>query len=250
VLPKSCTNLPTSGGTCGSRPNPLLASAIAGAEDHVRGQADIFYPDHVTIRYLDKARAQLLDALDAKGMCGVFDFGDGTGNEMYVRSADGETSEVYAVISSSGQLRVGYQHSCAPPEPPPAPPPPYPTEDPQCKLPPSGATFCLGKNFESAYSADVRSSLVSLTTERPELFDLKDTLDCDLCYGLKDTKGYIDAMIAKMHAKGYCAMEHEELAVKLDDSVSENFDIVRSPGNLPNQYSLFAYKGRCHNAGF
>jgi hypothetical protein len=38
--------------------------------------------------------------------------------------------------------------------------------------------------------------------------------------------------------------------VKKDNGLSENFDIVRSPGDRPDQYSLFAYKGRCHNATF
>jgi hypothetical protein len=230
----------------------LRKPARSPARDRARpgNQSDIFYPNGVTIRYLDKAREQLIHALDARGMCGIFDWGDGTGNELYVRSADGDLSEVYGAISSSGQFRVGYLHSCGPPEPFPAPRPAYPQLDPECKLTPSSGTFCLGRNFDSAYSGDVRSALVSLTTERPELFDLTDTLECDLCYGLKDPKAYIAAMIDKMHAKGYCAMEDEELSVKTDDSVSENFDIVRSPGDRPNQYSLFAYKGRCHNAGF
>jgi hypothetical protein len=247
----SCANLPTTSGACGSRPDPQLATAIAQAEDFVKNQTDIFYPDGVTVRYLDKARAQLLYALDTKGICGIFDFGDGTGNEMWVRSADGNLSEVYAVISSSGQLRVGYQHSCGPPEPPPpVSKPTYPQIDAACRLPPSGATFCLGQNVPSDYSDDVRASLVSLTTERPDLFDLTDHLLCDLCYRLMDPKAYIAAMIDKMHAKGYCAMEDEELAVKKDDSVGENFNIVRAPGDNPHQYSLFSYKGRCHNASF
>jgi hypothetical protein len=249
--PKSCANPPVGGGSCGTRPSGLLKPLLAQAIDDVRAQKDIFYPDGTTIRYLDKARSALLAALDARGLCGVFDFGDGAGFELYVRSADGATSEVYGAISTSGQLRTeGYQHSCSPPEPYPPSNPGWNQQDSECKLPASGATFCLGSNFASDYSEDVRSSLVALTTERPELFDLTDTLDCTLCYRLMDPIAYTKAMVDKLHAKGYCAVEHEELSVKKDDSLSENYDIVRSPGNLPYQYSLFAYKGRCHDASF
>jgi hypothetical protein len=249
--PKSCASPPVGGGSCGTRPTGLLKPLLAQAIDEVRAQKDIFYPDGATIRYLDKARSALLEALDTRGLCGVFDFGDGAGFELYIRSADGATSEVYGVISTSGQLRTeGYQHSCSPPEPYPPSTPRWSQQDPECKLPASGATYCLGNNFAPDFSEDVRSSLVALTTERPELFDLTDSLDCTLCYRLMDPIAYTKAMVDKLHARGYCAMEHEELSVKKDDSLSENYDIVRSPGNLPYSYSLFAYKGRCHDASF
>jgi hypothetical protein len=229
----------------------LLKNVLVQAIDDVRAEKGLFYPDGATIRYLDRARDKLIAALDSRGVCGVFDMGDGAGFEMYLRSADKQTSEVYGVISTSGQLRTGgYQHSCSPPDGFPQSNPGWTQEDPQCSLPASGATYCLGQGFESDYSQDVRSSIVALTTERPELFDLRDRLNCDLCYRLFDTPAYIRALVDKMHAKGYCAMEHEELAVKKDDSFSENFDVVRTPGDNPNQYSLFAYKGRCHDASF
>src|SRR5262249_37715900 len=82
-VPASCANPPVGGGTCGSRPNPILKSTLVEALDEVRAEKDIFYPDGATIRYLDRARAKLVAALDARGVCGVFDFGDGSGFEIY-----------------------------------------------------------------------------------------------------------------------------------------------------------------------
>ncbi len=248
--PKSCGGPAPTGGPCGSRPDPQLATVLAQAFDEVRGHSDIFYPDGVTIRYLDKARAQLIAALDARGICGIFDYGNQTGDEIYIRTADARISEAYDVLSGTGQLRVGYQNSCEPAGSPPDPLPSYGQEDPQCTLAPSRDSFCLGRNFESEYEGDVRSSLVALFTERPELFDMKDSLNSELSYRLLDPKAYTSAMVGKMHAKGYCAMEDEELLVKRDNSMSENFDIVRSPGDREGQYSLFSYKGRCHNSTF
>ncbi len=250
VAPRSCGGPAPSGGQCGSRPDPQLSNVLAQAFDEVRAQRDIFYPDGVTIRHLDKFRAATVAALDARGICGIFDFGNRIGDNLYIRTADGRISEGYDVISGTGLIRLGYANSCEPAGPFPPTDPGYANHDPACKLPPSGDTFCLGRSFDSEYRDDVRGAIVALTTERPELFDLGDTLNSELSYRLHDPKAYTDAVVAKLRAKGYCAIEDEELLVKRDNSLSENFDIVRTPGDRPHQYSLFSYKGRCHNATF
>ena len=108
----------------------------------------------------------------------------------------------------------------------------------------------MGRSFDSEYHDDVRGAIVAVVAERPELFDTGDALNSDLSYRLFDPKAYTDAVVAKLRVKGYCAIEDEELLVKKDNSLSENFDIVRSPGDRPYQYSLFSYKGRCHNSTF
>ena len=249
--PKSCgTGAPTGGTSCGYRPDPQLATVLTQSLDEVRSQKDIFYPDRQTIRYIDKFRAALVTALDNRGICGIFDFGNGIADNIYLRTADGRISEGYDVISGDGRGRVGYQNSCEPAGPGPDPKPTYPSIDGSCGLSGSANSFCVGQNFESAYAGDVRAALVELIAERPELFDTKDALNADLSYRLTDTKAYVAAMVAKVRGKGYCAMEEEELSVKKDNSMSENFDIVRTPGDRPDQYSLFVYKGRCHNAAF
>jgi hypothetical protein len=106
-----------------------------------------------------------------------------------------------------------------------------------------------GPSFETDYGGDVRV-IQGLTTERPELFDLTDALARDLSYRLRDPPAYIEAVIAKLRQSGYCAIEDGELPVKRENSVNENFDIVRTPADRPGQSSLFAYKGKCHNATF
>lgn len=255
VVPSSCSGPPPTGslGNCGVRRDPQLHSELRSVIDGVKAQRDIFYADGVTIRYLDRYRKAVVEGLDARGLCGVWDYGDGAsglGDTIYVRTADNRLSEAYDVISGSGQARIGYQNSCEPASAQPALEPRYPNRDQSCSLPPSGTTFCVGSGFESEYGADVRAAIVALTTERPELFDLQDALPSELSYGLRDPHAYIAGVIEKLRQKGYCAREEEELAVKRDNSVSENFDIVRTPAGRPNQYSLFAYKGKCHNALF
>ncbi len=249
---RSCaTGVPTGSGACGYRPDPQLSHDLAAVFDHVKGQKDLFYPDGKTIRYMDRFRAAVIEGLDARGLCGVWDYGNRIADNLYIRTADGRISEGYDAISGTGQPWQGYHGSCEPAGPQPDPPPQSgPSQDPTCKLSRSTETFCLTAAWGTDYSSDVRSAITSVIAEKPELFDLKDTLNSELSYKLNDTKAYVDAVVGKLRAKGYCAIEDEELAVKLDNSVSENYDIVRSPGDRPSQYSLFAPKGRCHNATF
>jgi hypothetical protein len=243
---------PAGAGHCGTRPDPLLISQMEQTLDQVRGQADIFYPNGVTIRYIDKYRKAVIEGLDARGLCGVFDYGDngsGLGDVLYVRTTDNRLSEAYDVVSGSGQARAGYENSCEPASTQPPGVPHYPVLDPKCSLPPSGATFCIGASFETEYGDDVRAAIKAVMVEQPQLFDFKDALESELSFRLIDPATYIAAVEAKLQAKGYCAYEDEELAVKKDDSMNENFDIVRSPAG-DAQYSLYVYKGKCHNSLF
>lgn len=252
---QACAGAPATGSpkVCWRRPDPQLLSQLGQVLDGVRAQKDIFYPNGVTIRYLARFRQAVIDGLDARGLCGIFDYGDnaaGPGDELYVRTADNRLSEAYDVITGSGQSWTGYQNSCEPASQQPAFQPNVANKDPGCSLPPSRETFCLDRAFDSEYFDDVRSSIVAVTTEQPELFDLSDRLNSELSYRLLNPPAYIAAVVAKLRTKGYCAVEDGELSVKKDDTVNENFDIVRSPGNNPYQYSLFSYKGRCHNSLF
>jgi hypothetical protein len=252
TLGRSCAGPPPVGriGNCARRTNPQLKSELGAALDHVRGIRDIYYPDGVTIRDLGRFRKEVVNALDSAGVCAIFDYGNRVGDELYVRSSDNRVSEAYDVLTGNGQAWIGYQNTCEPAIEGPPLDPAYPNRDPQCRLPPSADSFCLGHEFESEYGADVRQVIQGLVADRPELFDKDDALLAEMSYRLKDPPAYIAAVLEKLRQRGYCAIEDEELIVKKDDVMSENFDIVRTPGDRPGQYSLFAYKGRCHAATF
>jgi hypothetical protein len=155
------------------------------------------------------------------------------------------------MVSSQGKVRfAGYMSTCEPAIPfPEHYVPSYPVQDPQCPLPPSGYTFCLDRSAPSVYSDDVRAAIVEVQQQRPDLFDFTDCLG-DLSCRLTDAVSYVDKVVEAMRKRGYCAIEHEELAVKKDNSFNENFDIVRTPPSRPGQYSQFVYKGKCEDALF
>jgi len=210
---------------------------------------EVFYEDGRTIRYVDRFREVVLSSLDAQGVCGVFDFGNGMGDEIYLRSPDGTISEVWDAVASSGTPRLGYLTTCEPPLSFPEPPPTLPDLDPTCSLPPSQATFCLDSSFQSLYYGVVHGAIEEVAAERPELFNFDDTEGGELSWALTDEEAYVAAVVEKLHEAGYCVLAGEELAVKADNSVNENFDIVRNPPG-GGAYSRISYRGKCHNALF
>src|SRR5262245_14394715 len=108
VTPRSCGGPAPSGGICGIRPDPQLRTLLSQAEDEVRNQKDLFYPDGITIRYLTRYRAAILAALDSRGICGMWDYGNGIGDNLYLRTADGRISEGYDAITGRGQPGLVY----------------------------------------------------------------------------------------------------------------------------------------------
>jgi hypothetical protein len=238
---------------CAYRPDGQLRKQVELMFEEVRNQKDLFYPNSPHVRYMDKMRAAVLASLDRQGICAIWDYGDGAsgiGDIIYVRTSDNRVNEAYDIISGNGQLRIGYQNTCEPASIQPAFQANIPVRDPSCTMPASFTTYCLGREIESLYEVDVRNAVLEVIQQRPELFDLKDTLNSELSFRLYDPHAYVAAVIARVRAKGYCAYEDGELAVKKENTMSEQFDIVRTPGDREYQYSLFQYKGRCHNAIF
>ena len=252
VLPQSCEGAAPTGNPngCRERSTPVLREQFQAALDRAAARGtEIFYEDGRTIRYLDRFREEVLSGLDDQGICGMFDFGNIMGDEIYLLSADGTISEVWDAITGSGNPRSGYLTTCEPALPFPDPPPSYANSDPTCPLPPSRATFCLDRSFDSLYFNQVRDAIAKVTEEKPHLFDFDDQESGELSYALTDPEEYVSSVVENLRQAGFCAIPGEELAVKLDNSVNENFDILRHPPN-GKAYSWVSYRGRCHNALF
>lgn len=256
-LPSACSGPLPSGDPrgCGQRPRSFFQTQVQTVVDSVRSKGSlILYDDLATIRNLDEFRKEVNKGFNDLGICVLWDYGDdgtGYGDEVNLYSRQDNLTEIWQMISSRGQVRsAGYMSTCEPAIPFPAHyVPDYPVQDPQCSLPPSGYTFCLGQSADSLYSGDVRATILQVQKDRPQLFDFTDCLG-ELSCRLTDPQSYIQAVIDGLRKKGYCAIEVEELAVKRDNSFNENFDIVRTPEGRAGQYSLFVYKGKCQNALF
>jgi hypothetical protein len=247
-----------------------LAEPLQGAVDAARA-AGVMYPD-VPNRIYDLARFRsiVVDTLAAQGICGAWDYGNVTGDEIYVRSEDGCVIEQYDLISGDGGVRNANKGSNPWQDgwgvPVPAPEPQWPKEgDLSCSLPSERSTFCFSiKLTPGQFGRDLYKLFTEVLAENPQLFDKTDfvpgqpTTNPDelrfAAWRILDHDAYLAAIEKKLRGRGYCAFVEggDTLKVKsiaMGNIFHEEIDIVQNPAG-GGSYIGFAIKDRCHQAGF
>jgi hypothetical protein len=258
---------------CGTREvrSQELAPALQAGVDAAAMTTGVMYPDVPNRIYdLPQFRAKVIDTLTAAGLCGAWDYGNESGNEIYVRSADGCAIEQYGLIGSDGGARRPAKSSNVWSSgwgvPVPDPKPQFPRDgDLTCPLPGDRATFCFSiRNSPGAFGPDVYKLMSEVLNENPTLFDSHDFLpgradfQPDLlrlpAWRIKDQAAYIRAVETKLRGRGYCAYVESGDILKLKSLANgnlfhEEIDIVQDPPD-GGAYVSFAIKDRCHDAGF
>lgn len=186
------------------------------------------------------------DALDRQGLCAVFD-----GEEISVRDGGGY-NENYDIITAEGFSWVNYIVTCNPALPIPALPPAPPARDPDCRnLPPSAFTFCARDS--SAYDGDVFDAQDIVIAEdraraAPQVFNFDRRFNSSTTYGylIVNEPLYISQMLAKLKAKGLCAIyDGDEFVVKRNNVFSEHLDMIRA-----DMFAIRNHVSTCRDAAF
>jgi hypothetical protein len=247
-----------------------MAEPLQSAVDVAIGTSGTMYPGENRIYDLDQFRSRTLLHLTAVGLCGVWDYGNELGDEIFLRSADGCVTEQYDLITGEGGVRNAnkgsnsWQEGFSVPVPPPKPA--FSKEgDLQCSLPGDRSTFCFSiKRTPGEFGPDIYQLLVQVMNENPALFDKNDYapgqgdfIPAELrvaAWRILDQNAYIAAVEAKLRANGYCAYidNGDILKVKrvaLGNIFHEEIDVVQDPAS-GGAYVSFVMKDRCHNAGF
>lgn len=219
---------------------------------------------------LDLFRARVVDHLTAAGICGAWDYGNETGDEIFVRSADGCVTEQYDLITGEGGVRVPNKASNAWQEgwevPVPEPKPQFPREgDLTCSLPGDRSTFCFGiRGTEGEFGGQIYQLMVEVLNENPQLFDKTDFAPGQgdfipdqlrlAAWRILDQDSYITAVERKLRSGGFCAyIEKGDILkakkVAKGNIFHEEMDVVQNPPT-GGSYVSFVMKDRCHNAGF
>ena len=255
---------------CANRPQIAqeLAAPLQAGYDAATATPGVMYPGQNRLYDIMKFRGKVIDTLSQQNICGAFDYGDPAATEIFVRSADGCHVEQYAAIGSDGGVRPAskrtYKWSGDFSTPVPDPKPEYAKDgDLSCSLPGDRATYCFSiKNSPGEYGQDIYRLLAQVMEENPQLFDSNyylpgaaqgnpDQLKLPGWF-IKDLPGYIRAVEEKIRANGYCGYVAEILRVKSvakGNVFHEEFDIIQNPPDGGN-FTLFAVKDRCHDAGF
>jgi len=255
-LPRSCQGLPAGTGSPSG-----CAKGQAEFFNDVRGAQDAalasFYRDPDTGQTIPVADGtkllvpsaylkSIVDALDAKGICAVYD-----GEEMNVRNGTGY-NENYDLITSDGHGWVNYAVTCSPALPLPSiQPPPTVKRDPDCPLAASRALFCF--RDEAQYDGDVYGALDDLIAEdralaQPQIFDFSAPVGgADYTWRIINDSLYVSGMLRKLKARGFCAAyDGDEFNVKRGtNTFSENYDLTKAEG-----WSIRVYNATCREADF
>jgi len=247
-----------------------LAEPLQGAVDAARA-AGVMYPD-VPNRIYDLARFRsiVVDTLAGQGICGAWDYGNVTGDEIYVRSEDGCVTEQYDLITGDGGVRNANKASNPWQEgwgvPVPDPKPQWPKDgDLSCSLPSERSTFCFSiKLTPGAFGRDTYQLLTEVLDENPQFVDKSDFVPGQslanpdelrlAAWRIVNPDAYLAAVEKKLRGRGYCAfVERGDIlkvkSVAMGNMFHEEYDIVQNPAG-GGSYVGFAIKDRCHQAGF
>jgi hypothetical protein len=162
--------------------------------------------------------------MDSMGLCAGWD-----GEELAVKNSD-TFNDQYDLLTANNTVRSGtgsYRTTCYPAA--------FPLEGRQasptagCSLPPSVSLTCgreVGK-----FVADVDAAIDTVLKQKPELFDFNDRAAGTQNPKILDRMGYVNAVIALLSPKGYCARwDGVELQVKNTSDFNEQYAIILSDG--------------------
>jgi hypothetical protein len=172
--------------------------------------------------------------LEAKGFCVNWD-----GEEIQIKNSNG-FSEQYHTLTSSQQVRRGdasYRATCYPAAfftTAPVPPPPRG----DCRIPSSVSLSCNRETQK--YLGVVQDAIAQLRRERSDIFRGDYVLDNDAYYA---------GVVRILRGKVTCAIfDGEEIAVKNDNTMSEQYHILFSWGQIRNDE--YSYRASCYPATF
>jgi hypothetical protein len=231
--PHEVTNCP--------RENPTFLSQVNEAINRLQQQQpEIFNGDQV----LSNGRyyVGLIENLGAQGICADFD-----GEELQATNSSG-FSDQYHVLTSKNMVHRGessYRATCYPA----ALPVPAPALAPTagCSLAPSREKSCGREN--AIHLGEVEQAIAKAIQEHPEFFDTADVQGGTDWVKVRNDNGYINAVVENLTKAGGCArFDGEELAVKRENRVSEQYDIHTSQGYI--RRGAGSYRTSCYPAAF
>jgi hypothetical protein len=258
---------------CSQRPTRPQehADALQEAVDAANRTPGVMYADNPNRVYdLERWRSIVVAQLTAKSMCAAWDYGNVTGDEIFVRSEDGCVAEQYDLLTGEGGVRPVGKSSNAWQEgfgvPVPGPRPNWSKEgDTACSLPGARGTFCFSiRNTSGEFGRDVYNLVAQVHAEFPSLIDKNDTLPGQgttnpdelrfAAMRIVNLDGYIAQVEAKLRASGFCAFIEKGDILKVKkvsngNLFHEEIDAVQNPAS-GGAYVGFVVKDRCHTAGF
>jgi hypothetical protein len=222
----------TAPSACDRDGNPVFLDQVDAAVAQVQQQRPELFEGQYVVSP-GRFYLAVIANLQAQGFCAGFD-----GEEIQVKNVNAY-SEQYHLLTSGQIVRRGavtWRATCRPAAFP-APTAPLGQRG-DCSLPSSREVACAHET--PRYLGVVQDAIAQLQRERPTLFDGDDVRNWDQ---------YYDGLVAILRTKMTCAIfDGEEIAVKNENSVSEQYHVLYSWGQIRKNDS--AYRVSCYPAAF
>jgi hypothetical protein len=230
---RGCNLPPVSGASGCSREEPrFLVQVDAAVSKLQRTRPDIFEGTYV--RSPGQFYLGVIANLEADGFCAAFD-----GEEIQVKDSQ-DYSEQYHLMTSGRYVRWGdvtYRATCRPAAFPKAEAPLPPRGD--CSLPSSRSIACARETPK--YLGHIQAAIDQLRREQPGLFRGDYVLNPDQYYA-----GLVKIL---KDGKMKCAIfDGEEIAVKNDNNMSEQYHVMYSWGQIRSDE--YSYRASCYPAAY
>jgi hypothetical protein len=224
-----------------SRQSPTFLSEVDQAINRLQSQQpEIFNGEQVLS--VGRYYVGLIDQLEAQGVCADFD-----GEELQATNSS-RFSDQYHVLTSKNTVRRGessYRATCSPAALPIPAPPLAPT--PGCSLPPSKEKACSRE--AARFLPQVEAAIAKAVQEHPDYFELGDIQPGTDWYKVRNDDAYFNAVVDNLRQAGVCARyDGEELAAKIDNRSSEQYDIHTGQGYIRRGDG--SYRTSCYPAAF
>ena len=127
------------------------------------------------------------------------------------------------------------------------PPPPPPAAAVGCGAGPGTYNDNCAR-LSPAFLGDVDAAIDRVVARRPDLFNLDDARGPG-GYFVRDSDAYYHEVLVELRQAGFCAVaDHGEVAVKVDNTLNDQFHIMISTGYIRRGEA--SYRGTCRPAWF
>ncbi len=211
----------------------------------MRDHPDNFYVgDGIRTRSIAQMYVAVVQNLEAQGFCVYVNPGD----EVQVKNSN-DFDDAFNIVTSMGVMRrpALYRGTCTPASFP-LDNTALPTTSPDCSIAPSRSIFC--ERNQATYLDQVDAAINQIVATRPDLVDPTTVAPgTQNSFAVTDTTGFKNAVLAVLKGMGFCYhIDNEEIQIKKDDRLSEQFNIVTSVGFIRRGDG--SYRSSCYPPAF
>lgn len=224
---------------------PTFQNEVDNAIRTLQAEQPALFDQNQVVQAVGAYYVGLIQILDRQGLCAYYD-----GEELGV-SNSANFNDQFDILTANNRMRIGektYRSTCHPSAIPVGKGPLRPSPE-GCSLAPSREVAC-SRQEAGRFHHIVEDAVQQVLRDQPELFNFNDIAPGTDWPRINDLEAYTLAVIDVVRARGFCVKndELEEIAVKNENSFSEQYDIQYRDKYIRTGQGT--YRATCYPAAF